>query len=83
MLADAFELRNFLEMSSKQLMKISFAKENWKWFSDKYPENGFHYTAECTVIVLCEALAIGDYQNEMEVWKWKHRIFGILKAVRE
>jgi hypothetical protein len=28
MLADAFELRNFLEMSSKQLMKISFAKEN-------------------------------------------------------
>jgi hypothetical protein len=54
-------------MSSKTADENFFCKRKLKIILDKYPENGFHYTAECTVIVLCEALAIGDYQNAMEV----------------
>jgi kynurenine 3-monooxygenase len=40
-------LINFFEMSSKTADEnFLLQKKIEKWFSDKYPENGFHYTAK-------------------------------------
>jgi kynurenine 3-monooxygenase len=48
-----------------------------KSFSDKHPENGFLYTVELlSDRPYAEALAIGDYQNVMEVLKMETLLIG-------
>ena len=60
--------RNFLEMSSKTADEnFLLQKKIEKWFSDKYPEKWIPLYSRVTFSdrPYAEALAIGDYQNEI------------------
>jgi len=60
--------RNFLEMSSKTADEnFLLQKKIEKWFSDKYPEKWIPLYSRVTFSdrPYTEALAIGDYQNEI------------------
>ena len=59
--------RNFEEMSAKLRILIFITKKIEKWFSDKHPEKWMPLYSRVTFSLqpYSEAMAIGDFQNEI------------------